>query len=293
MATAFKTQTGGFPIGFRRGWSDWQRNLEGLTKWAKSEGFQLLDLGSDADSGAEKVVEAGLSVGSADLKSWSGLISHDPAKREEALEANADYIDACSAHGISNFFVVMLPEDPSKPRAENFEAMVAGSKALAPLLEKYGAKLVIEGWPGPGALACTPETLRALFDQVPSAAMGINYDPSHLLRMGIDPIRFVKEFSGRIYHVHGKDTEILTDRLYDLGTEQPPTFAPGIDFGGAHWRYTIPGDGHVAWTQAFEVLAEAGYQGGVSIELEDANYNGSEVGEKNGLLKGATFLSEH
>ncbi len=65
-------------------------------------------------------------------------------------------------------------------------------------------------------------------------ASAVNFDPSHLIRMGIDPVRFVEEFAPRIAHVHGKYTEILTDRLYDLGTEQQPTFAPGIFCGERH-----------------------------------------------------------
>ena len=67
--------------------------------------------------------------------------------------------------------------------------MVDSLNALSLALEAAGGRLVIEGWPGPGALCCTPETYRATFRECPSPAIGVNYDPSHLLRMGIDPIR--------------------------------------------------------------------------------------------------------
>jgi len=70
--------------------------------------------------------------------------------------------------------------------------------------------------------------------------MGVNYDPSHLIRMGIDPLRFLKEFVGRVYHVHGKDAELFADNLYEYGHEQPPTFAKEMNFGSMAWRYTIP-----------------------------------------------------
>ena len=49
-----------------------------------------------------------------------------------------------------NFFLVMLPEKPALPRAENFGYMVESFSELAPILEKYEARLVIEGWPGSG-----------------------------------------------------------------------------------------------------------------------------------------------
>ncbi|MCB0185472.1 MAG: sugar phosphate isomerase/epimerase, partial [Caldilineaceae bacterium] len=139
------------------------------------------------------------------------------------------------------YFGVMMPEDPSLPRAETFGYMVESWRELAKVMEANNARYVIEGWPGPGALCCTPETYRAFFEAVPSPAMGVNYDPSHLLRMGINPVRFLKEFVGRVYHVHGKDTEILADNVYEYGTEQPATFVKAKPFGGYAWRYTIPG----------------------------------------------------
>ena len=286
-----KTRTGSFPIGFRRGWSDWQKDTDGLIAWAKTNEMGVIDLGANADTEGAKVVAAGLQVGSADLKGWKGLLSPDPEKRRAAVEENAPYVEACAAHGIRNFFAVMLPEDPALSREENFGHMVEGLRLLAPVLEKHGGRLVVEGWPGPGALACTPEGYRAMIERVPGESIGINYDPSHLVRMGIDPIRFVEEFAARIYHVHGKDTEILDEGAYEYGTEQPRTFGKNRPFGGPHWRYTIPGQGVVRWTRAFEILKDAGYDGAVCIELEDQHFNTDEAGEKAGLLAGAAFLA--
>jgi len=285
------TRTGAFKIGFRRGWSDWQKDLNGLITWAKANELGVVDLGRDGDTAAKEVASAGLAIGSVDLAEWQGLISADPMKRKDAVEKNAAYVEACAAHGVRNYFLVMLPEDASKPRSENFGYMVEGVNALTPHLEKHNARLVIEGWPGPGALCCTPEGYRACFDQCPSPSVGVNYDPSHLVRMGIDPIRFVEEFKSRVYHVHGKDTEIIDEALYEFGTEQPATFAKGHGFGSHHWRYTIPGHGCVRWVRAFEILAANGYDGAVSIELEDENFNGTEAGEKAGLIAGGRFLA--
>jgi sugar phosphate isomerase/epimerase len=285
------TRTGSFPIGFRRGWSVWQKDMPGLISWAKSEGLGVIDLGGDADVSGAEVAAAGLSIGSADLLNWQGIISADPAKRTATVAKNAEYFAACAKHGIRNYFTVMLPEDPAKPRSENFELMVLGLTELAPHLEQNQARLVIEGWPGPGALCCTPEGYRAVIQRVPSKAIGINYDPSHLIRMGIDPIRFLGEFAERVYHVHGKDTELISEGRYELGTEQPATFAKGHGFGAHHWRYTIPGQGCMRWTRGLEILKDAGYQGAVSIELEDEYFNTDEAGEKAGLVAGAAFLA--
>ena len=287
----FSTRTGSFPIGFRRGWSEWQKDLAGCLGWAKANGLGVIDLGNDAPTSAAEVAKAGMKVGSADMKDWNKFISAEAATRQAAADAARPYVEACTKAGVRNFFVVMLPENRERKRAENFAFMVEGMKLLAPILEANGGRLVIEGWPGPGALCCSPETIRALFKEVPSKALGLNYDPSHLIRMRIDPIRFLSEFADRVYHVHGKDTEIIEEAVYELGVEQAPTLMKGHGFGSVTWRYTIPGHGQMRWPEAFRILADRGYQGAVCIELEDENFNGSKEGEQAGFLHGARFLA--
>lgn len=284
------TRTGGFTIGFRRMGCEWQKDLAALISWAKANDFGAIDLGRDGDVTGKAVVAAGLRIGSVDIADWQPMLSPDKAKRRDSVAKNAAYIASCAALGVVNHFVVMLPEKPELPRAENFGYMVESYGELAPVFEKNKARLVIEGWPGNGALCCTPEGYRAFFKQVPSKAMGINFDPSHLIRMGIDPLRFLREFADRVYHVHGKDTELNAEGLYDLGNQQPPTFAKCPRHGGPYWRYTIPGHGVMNWIDGFRLLKDAGYGGCVSVELEDANFNGTPDGEKMGLIHGNRIL---
>lgn len=284
------TRTGSFPIGFRRGGSDWQKDLDWLIRWALSHELSVMDVGADADVIGRKLTAAGMRIGSADLAEVRNLISPDKVKRSEAIVRNREYIEAATEAGARNFFAVMIPEKADLPRRDNFQIMVESLGALAPVLERHGGRIVIEGWPGPGALCCTPETLRATFREVPSRSIGVNYDPSHLIRMGIDPIRFLKEFGDRVYHAHGKDTEILTENLYEYGSEQPATFSEPFFCGAWHWRYTIPGHGQMRWTEAFRVLSEKRYEGAISVELEDANFTGGAANEQQGILAGARFL---
>ena len=159
------------------------------------------------------VVAAGLRIGSIDLPANKAMMSPDKGKRAEAIAQNAEHIRACAAHGSMNHFVVMLPERPDLPRRESFGYMVESFGELVPVLEANNARLVIEGYPGPGALCCTPEADRAFFKELPSKALGLNYDPSHLIRQNIDPLAFLREFGDRVYHIHGKDAVILTENL--------------------------------------------------------------------------------
>jgi len=287
------TKTGNFPIGFRRGWSEWQKEIAQLVDWAKSNEFAHIDLGKDADTSAAEVAAAGLPIGSVDLIAWKEMFSADPGKRAEAVARQNAYIGSvCAITGPMRFFVVMLPEDPGMPASERFALMVESYSQVAPVLERHQSQIVIEGWPGPGALCCTPETVRAFFREIPSPAMGYNYDPSHLLRLGIDPMRFLEEFIDRIHHVHGKDTWVYDNARYEFGLEKPSVFTKGHGFGASVWRYTLPGKGQCDWSAIFERLHRAGYQGAVSIELEDENYNGTTEGEQTGLRESRDFLAQ-
>ena len=98
------------------------------------------------------------------------------------------------------------------------------------------------------------------------------------------------EFGSRVYHLHGKDTDILAEELYEYGHEQPATFATPIAYGGHSWRYTIPGQGLTRWGKVLNILQEQGYAGFVSIELEDTNFDRQVAAEQLGILQGARFL---
>ena len=296
------TRTGGFPIGFRQGWTEWFKDIDAMVGWTKSQDLSVIDLGGNCLEHLPTMQANGIRVGSVDLQDWQGLISDDPAHQKASLETNEKFISECAKFGVTNYFAVMLPKDATKKRSENFALMMDSLNKLAKILEANNGKLVIEGWPGAGALCCTPEgyraclkdtsnAIRALFEAVPSPSIGINYDPSHLIRMGIDPIRFLKEFPDRVYHVHGKDCIVNQEAMYVYGSEQPATFSSGHDFGNSVWRYTIPGHGITPWTEVFAILKDSGYKGAVSIELEDENFNGSETGEKLGIITGSAVLA--
>ncbi len=286
-----RTRTGNFPIGFRQLNSKWQRDLPAVLKWAVQNDLEVIDLNNGSADAVKAVSHAGLRIGSIDLPDSKTMISADAARRADALARNSDCIRACTTDGPHNFFATMLPEDPALAPAENYGYMVESFGALAAVLEESGSHYVIEGWPGPGALCCTPETFRAFLRDVPSPSMSANFDPSHLIRMGIDPLRFLEEFIDSVHHVHGKDTEILAENLYEYGHEQPAAFVERIAYGAQSWRYTIPGHGLFRWNEGLRILAQNGYSGCISIELEDSNFNGAAETERQGFLHGARFLA--
>ncbi|MCZ7647276.1 MAG: sugar phosphate isomerase/epimerase [Planctomycetota bacterium] len=287
------TRTGGFPVGFRRGWSEWQKDLPALAGWAKANGFGAIDLTGGKTTPAEikTLKDAGLRVGSVDIPDWSLLMSKDAAKRKDAVQKIAAFVKDLVEHGARAFFTVAMPEDKASPIAENFKLAVEGYGALGREIDGTGARIVFEGWPGGGShVACNPETTRALFKETGCKALGVNYDPSHLIRMGIDHLRFLREFADRVGHVHAKDTEIFPEAIYEVGHEQGSAFEKAHGFGRHTWRYTIPGHGEARWKAIFRILEQAKFGGAVCVELEDENFNGSEQGEKDALLASRDYL---
>ena len=64
----------------------------------------------------------------------------------------------------------------------------------------------------PGFCVYNPETLLRLRAAV-GPVIGANFDPSHLIWQGMDPVAAIRELKGCIYHVHAKDTKIVTCHL--------------------------------------------------------------------------------
>jgi sugar phosphate isomerase/epimerase len=287
------TRTGSFPIGFRRGGSEWQKaDLANVARWGTENGFEAIDLIRATAADVQTLKSAGLALGSVDLLQMGEITHPDIGKRREIIAANVAYVKEATSLGASIFFTV-VGGDAAKKRGENYRIAVESFSPIAEAAAAAGGTLVIEGYPGRAPnlpmLCTTPETYRALLKDLPRGT-AVNYDPSHLVRLGVDHVRFLKEFIGSVRHVHAKDTEIFPEAIYELGLYQPSAFQNGHGFGEHAWRYAIPGKGIVRWGEIFSILKSAGYRGVVSVELEDENFNGSESGEKAGLVQSLEFL---
>ncbi|NLV73520.1 MAG: sugar phosphate isomerase/epimerase [Chloroflexi bacterium] len=94
---------------------------------------------------------------------------------------------------------------------------------------------------------------------------GFNFDPSHLVWQGVDPVRFLEEFSDRIYHVHVKDAAVTLDGYSGI-------LASHLNFGEAHrgWDFRSPGHGDVDFESIIRQLNRIGYTGPLSVEWEDS-----------------------
>ena len=103
---------------------------------------------------------------------------------------------------------------------------------------------------------------------------GFNFDPSHLIWQGIDPVEFIRAFPDRIYHVHMKDAIVrLNGQNGILGSHLP--------FGDPRrgWEFRSPGRGSVDFEEIIRALNQIKYAGPLSVEWEDAGMD-REAGAK-------------
>jgi sugar phosphate isomerase/epimerase len=109
----------------------------------------------------------------------------------------------------------------------------------------------------------TTERLLKRFDFRP--ALGLNYDPSHLVWQGVNETAFVRDFAKKIYHVHMKDVKIRkNDRAGVLGSF--------LEFGDTRraWDFVSVGRGDVDFDGIIRELNAASYTGPLSVEWEDS-----------------------
>ena len=172
---------------------------------------------------------------------------------------------------------------------QNWENAVPVFKDVVKYAEDNGVTLAFENcpmifspdeWPGGHNIAYAPKIWRRIFETF-GDAVGMNYDPSHLVWQMIDNGRFIREFGARFVHVHAKDLMIDRDGLYENG----------IMSLGMGWQVPrMPGLGDINWSEIFSGLYRAGYDGPVIIEHEDRVFEGSDENIKRGFLLAGDVL---
>jgi sugar phosphate isomerase/epimerase len=270
--------------------------LPDTAAFARQAGLDALDLPANFSIGADACRASGLRIGTVDGLAAGELISPDDAVRERSVAAVCDQIAALEKADIQVMFLCMVPRDNGQTIARSLELFKDSFPTVARACEAARVRIAFEGWPGPDpylhTLGYTPEVWRAMFSAVASPALGLCFDPSHLIRLGIDYLRVLEEFGDRIHHCHGKDTALLPEPQYLYG-HMPPALSEPPAYSGGAWRYCIPGAGVANWAAIAERLERLEYKGCVSIELEDVRYAGSVENEQRGVLKALAHLAAH
>lgn len=279
--------------------------LEAVATWAAANGYQALELAAWPLSRAERryagvthvdvetLDRAGaaalrtllrdLGLGISNLGYYPNPLDPDPAVAGPAIAHLHKVIDAAALLEVP-VVGTFVGRDWRRTVAENLEVFARVWPPIVRYARDRGIRIAIENcpmlfsedeWPGGKNLATSPDLWTRLWEILPDDHFGLNLDPSHLVWQMIDPERVVREFAPRIFHVHAKDLMIDREGLY----------RHGILSQGMGWQVPrLPGLGDMDWKRFLSALHRAGYQGVVSVEHEDRDFEGSLDKVQRGFL---------
>jgi sugar phosphate isomerase/epimerase len=137
----------------------------------------------------------------------------------------------------------------------------------------------------PGFCVYNPETLLKLRAAV-GPEIGANFDPSHLIWQGIDPVVAIMELKDCIFHFHAKDTRLDKYNIAKNGVLDTKHYS---DIAGRGWSFRSVGYGNDIkyWKDIVSALRTIDYDYVMSVEHEDALMTPQE-----GLRKAISVLKE-
>ena len=263
------------------------RPLGDVAEWCAARGLGGLEIGVGGYSPAPHVdsLRAGADLRGLDVVALnaSGNVLHpDPRVRAEHDAALREALTLAAALGVPR--VVAMSGCPGGPGGGGWPVFAGGAwlpdmeglwETQWPAIAAYwqelsesapaGVDICLELHPGTSIYNAASFALLA---GVTGPNVKVNLDPSHFWWQGIDPVATVRALGDRIGFVHGKDTIVHADRVALHGVLD---FRWPAGAGEMPWHFCAVGRGRpiAEWRALFAALAEAGYDGPVSIEHED------------------------
>ena len=137
----------------------------------------------------------------------------------------------------------------------------------------------------PGFCVYNTDTLLRLREAV-GPEIGANFDPSHLIWQGMEPVAVIRALGDAIFHVHAKDTRLDKYNIARTGVLDTKPYADEIH---RSWIFRSVGYGNDAlyWKDIVSNLRLVGYDHVLSIEHED-----SLMSQNEGLTKAVNLLKD-
>lgn len=150
-----------------------------------------------------------------------------------------------------------------KPVPESMKAFKKVWGELARRAEDRGVRIAFEncdmgGWYHAASwnIAHASTTWEMMFNEVPSKALGLEWEPCHQMVSLVDPIPQLRKWVHRVYHVHGKDATLDWNTIREFG----------IRSGKPYVYHRTPGFGDTNWTDVISILRMAKWRGSIDIE---------------------------
>ena len=260
----------------------------------KYAGVTHIDVTNLTQSQADgvKALCATYEVGISALGYYPNPLDPNPEVARTAVNHLKRVIAAAPKLGLKNVNT-FVGRDWTKSVDDNWPRFLKTWKPLVALAEDHGVKIGIENcpmifshdeWPGGKNLAMCPAIWRRMFSDIPSKNFGLNYDPSHPILLHFDHLKPLREFRGKLFHIHAKDVLHDEEKFNDWGILGLPK-----DYHAPR----IPGFGAIDWGQFMGVLMEVGYDGPVCIEVEDETFGKDLAGRRRAVKVARNVLEPY
>jgi len=186
----------------------------------------------------------------------------NPLLKEPAARDYARCIETCRLFNcdiVSGFTGAI----DGKPFADSIPQFKKVWSELAKRAQDNGVRIAWENCDMGGAwdslrwnMAHAPAAWEILFNEVPSPALGLEWEPCHQLVSLIDPIPQLRKWASRVFHVHGTDATVAWDVIR----------TSGIRGGKPYVWHRTPGFGDTNWTDVISILRQNNYKGTIDIE---------------------------
>ena len=157
-----------------------------------------------------------------------------------------------------------FPPVPESTIEQGFSEFAQRWNPILDVFGECGVRFALEVHPT--EIAFDLHTARRALDALDKREeFGFNFDPSHLIWQGVDPVEFIREFPDRVFHVHMKDAIVTLDGRSGI-------LASHLNFGDSRrgWDFRSPGRGSVNFEEIIRALNDIDYTGPLSVEWEDA-----------------------
>ena len=139
-------------------------------------------------------------------------------------------------------YVAMFPPVPARRIEAGYQDFADRWNPILDVFDECGVRFAHEVHPSEIAYDywSTVRTLEAIGHR---EAFGLNWDPSHMVWQGLDPVAFITDFADRIYHVDCKDTRMR------MGGGRNGLLSSHLPWGDPRrgWDFVSTGRGEVPW----------------------------------------------
>jgi sugar phosphate isomerase/epimerase len=239
----------------------------------------------DVQAARERIAEVGLECSC--LGWYPNMLDPDAKARQANVARFKKLMDMAVALGVDTV-CTFAGRDPQKDIPDNIPMFKKVWAPLARRAEDMGLKIGFENcpmfhyFPFRGInIAYTPRAWERMFEAVDSPALGIEYDPSHLICLGIDYLQIIRDWGHKFVHAHAKDAELQWENVRKYGFLEPGAV-----------RHRMPGLGQVDWGATIGLLVEYGYRGNLDIEGRHDPVFKDEL-EETGLLISRNTLQRY